>query len=142
MSSGAACVAIVIAVIVCYDASHVRYEVGKHASEINRLLSSSPRKQKRRSEVVCESKNTGTYVDVELQREENEYYDDDDDSAPLVDMQLHGDNIAESISNISGAAMTMFLEEAVGHTKAEVVAGVAVGIAWFLVWLPVLVWSE
>ena len=39
INSGAACVAVCVAAIVCYDASHVRLEVGKHASQINRILS-------------------------------------------------------------------------------------------------------
>lgn len=120
---------------VCYDASHVRYEVGKHASQLNRLLSSSRKTREDRED------SKTSYVDIELQRDE-EHSDADDDSAPLVNMQLHGDNVVQSMANIGGAAMTMFLEEAVGHTKMEVVAGVALGVVWFALWVPVLVWTE
>jgi acid phosphatase family membrane protein YuiD len=139
VNSGAACVAVCVAMIVCYDASHVRLEVGKHASQINRILSTTNNGSRTRSPT---RRRNGRYqtgdVEVAVDIESNNYDDNDDDSAPLVDTQ-HGENVS-TMKDLSQAASKL-LEEAVGHTKIEVVAGVGVGILWFLIWLPVLMFT-
>ena len=117
LSSGSATVAIVMALIVMYDASHVRYEVGKHAAHINRLVH------------VSSSSSSSLSEDIEAPRKRNDLVDD---TTPLVDMQIH------SAISIGSAAMAKALEEAVGHTKLEVIAGAAVGLLWFIIWLPVI----
>lgn len=119
--------------IVCYDASHVRLEVGKHASQINRILSV---KKNHTSPTRFQSKSIHVSVDIESKGELD--CEDDDDTAPLVDTQRseHSTTIHEL-----GQKASKLLEEAVGHTKIEVVAGVGVGILWFLLWLPILMYS-
>ena len=135
VNSGAACVAVCVAAIVCYDASHVRLEVGKHASQINRILSVkkgdniSPTRKAR-----YQAKSIHVSVDIESKGE----LDEEDDTALLIDTQ-RGEHTT-TIHDL-GQRATKLLEEAVGHTKIEVVAGVAVGILWFLLWLPVLMYS-
>ena len=134
INSGAACVAVCVAAIVCYDASHVRLEVGKHASQINRILSVkkgdniSPTRKAR-----YQAKSIHVSVDIESKGEL-----DEEEDALLIDTQ-RGEHTT-TIHDL-GQRATKLLEEAVGHTKIEVVAGVGVGILWFLLWLPVLMYS-
>ena len=127
MSSGTATVAIAMALIVMYDASHVRYQVGKHAHEINRLKLSS----------ACVS-------DIEnpsKTRRHTQEVSKEEETAPLVNMQITKDYTFNDGIAAANNMAKIFLEEAVGHTKLEVVAGALCGVSWFALALPILMWD-
>ena len=121
LDSGSATVAVAIAFIVMYDASHVRLEVGKHASRINKFISYS--------------NNRRADVDLESHGENRDEGKNARDTTPLVDVQTRGKYASSAVNVYS---VTEGLEEAVGHTKPEVAGGFAVGVLWFLLWLPVM----
>ena len=102
LDSGSATVAVAIAFIVMYDASHVRLEVGKHASRINKFISYS--------------NNRRADVDLESHGENRDEGKNARDTTPLVDVQTRGKYASSAVNVYS---VTEGLEEAVGTLRGR-----------------------
>lgn len=107
------------AILVMYDAQGVRREVGKHAEMINKFvhgrqtISASKDDEPTRSQLALKVQNIASHASEESNGSEEE---------KIVSSVALGSTVRSSVSDLSYT-----LNESVGHTELEVIAGAMLG---------------
>lgn len=121
LDSSSSSVAIVLVLVVMYDATHVRYESGKHASELNWI-----------TKQLHHFKNISDKMTGSISHYQTEEISKNDDLESQDGMSLAQKASAgwEQAPLFHTAKDRTDLQESLGHTPSEVLGGLATGLLW------------